>query len=48
MGPLELGLIAGVVILLFGASKIPQLARALGRAPKETQAGYEAATQDDK
>lgn len=39
LGPLELGLIAGVLILLFGASKLPELARSMGSATGEFKKG---------
>lgn len=35
----ELLLILAVVLLLFGSTKLPQLARSLGQAKKEFQAG---------
>ena len=34
-GPLEIALIVLVVVLLFGAKKIPELARSLGKGLKE-------------
>ena len=34
-GPGELLLVLGVVLLLFGGSRIPQLARSLGKAQRE-------------
>jgi len=34
-GPQELGLILFIILLLFGANKIPELARGLGRGMKE-------------
>lgn len=37
----EVGIIALVIVLLFGASKIPQLARSLGEAKAEFQKGLE-------
>lgn len=30
LGTMEIGIIAGIVILLFGAKKIPQLAKGVG------------------
>ena len=39
LGPMELGLIAGVMILLFGASKLPTLARSMGSATGEFKKG---------
>ena len=38
-GPLELGAIALVLILLFGASKLPDLARSMGSATGEFKKG---------
>lgn len=35
LGPLEIALIIVVLVLLFGAKKIPELARSLGRASLE-------------
>lgn len=42
----ELLLILAVVLLLFGGSKLPQLARSLGEAKKEFQSGSEEASAD--
>ena len=39
LGPPELLLIAGVLILLFGASKLPKLARSMGSATGEFKKG---------
>jgi len=41
LGPPELLLIAGVMILLFGASKLPKLARSMGTATGEFKKGRE-------
>lgn len=35
LGPLELTLIIAVILLLFGAKKLPELARGLGQGLKE-------------
>lgn len=35
MGPLEIGLVAGLFILFFGAKKLPELARGVGKSIKE-------------
>ena len=35
LGPMEIALIIIVLVLLFGAKKIPELARSLGRASQE-------------
>ncbi len=39
LGPLELGAIALVLILLFGASRLPKLARSMGSATGEFKKG---------
>lgn len=35
LGPLEIGLILLIVLIVFGPSKLPQLARAVGQSIKE-------------
>lgn len=35
LGPLEIGVILILLVLLFGADKIPQLAKSAGKAHKE-------------
>lgn len=37
LGPSELIIILGIVLLLFGAKKLPELARGLGRGVREFQ-----------
>ena len=37
IGPLEIGFVLGLVLLLFGPDKLPQLARSFGKATKEYQ-----------
>jgi sec-independent protein translocase protein TatA len=46
LGPGELIIVAIVLLLLFGGSKIPQLARSLGRAQAEFKKGL-AEPEDD-
>ncbi|MGH2703726.1 MAG: twin-arginine translocase TatA/TatE family subunit [Actinomycetota bacterium] len=41
VGPGELLLVLAVVALLFGAKKLPELARSLGRAKAEFRKGIE-------
>lgn len=41
IGPPELLLIAGVLILLFGAKKLPEMARSLGKAKGEFKKGLD-------
>ncbi len=48
IGPPEIIIVLLVVLLLFGASRIPKLARSLGQASKEFKAGQaEGAKHDD-
>jgi sec-independent protein translocase protein TatA len=39
IGQTEILIISGVIILLFGATALPKLARSLGKAKKEFQKG---------
>ena len=41
IGSTEVMVIGGVVVLLFGASAIPKLARSLGQAKKEFKEGMD-------
>lgn len=45
-GPLELGVVLLIFILLFGASKLPELARSSGKAIGEFQKGREEGEQE--
>lgn len=40
-GPMEAAVIAGVAMLLFGADKLPKLARSAGQAKKEFLRGQD-------
>lgn len=39
IGPMEIGLVVVIIIVLFGAAKIPELARSLGKATGEFKKG---------
>lgn len=39
LGPMEIGVIVFVVVLLFGGKKIPQLARGITNSVKELRRG---------
>lgn len=47
MGPPELLIILALIVLLFGASKLPDLAHGLGRSTKEFERGREQTNSDD-
>lgn len=48
LGTTELLIIVGVIVLLFGASKLPDLARGSGQALRIFKAETRALTDDDK
>jgi sec-independent protein translocase protein TatA len=39
LGPTELLIILGIILLLFGASRLPALARSLGKSTREFKKG---------
>jgi len=48
-GPLELAIIGGIILLLFGGSKLPSLMRNLGRSTNEFKRGMsETVEEEDK
>ena len=40
LGPRELIILAAILVLLFGAKKIPELARSIGEAVKYIRGGF--------
>ncbi len=46
LGPTEIAIIAGVVVLLFGAKKLPELSRSFGQSIKEFKKGVKEAKED--
>ncbi len=48
LGPTELLIIVGVIVLLFGAKKLPELARGSGQALRIFKAETKALSEDDK
>ena len=44
LGVTELLIVAAIVLLIFGASRVPSLARSLGRAKSEFKAGVDEST----
>ena len=46
-GPWELAIIVVVIVALFGAKKIPELARSIGKAKGEFQKGLKEGAQDE-
>ena len=47
LGPTELILVLLVVLVLFGGSKLPKLARSMGQAQKEFRSGLRQGVTDD-
>jgi sec-independent protein translocase protein TatA len=47
LGPTELIIILVIVMLLFGASRLPKLARSLGQASKEFKDGVRDGANDE-
>lgn len=47
-GPLELAIIAGIILLLFGSSKLPTLMRNLGRSTNEFKRGMSDSVDDEE
>ena len=45
LGTKELVILVGILVLLFGAKKIPELARGIGEAGKQLRKGF---SDDDK
>jgi len=48
LGPLEITLILGVILLLFGGKKLPELAKGLGQGLKEFKAATKEPAVDEK
>ncbi len=46
IGPTELLIVLAIVLLVFGSTKIPQLARSMGEARKEFTKGHEESVSD--
>jgi sec-independent protein translocase protein TatA len=47
LGPTELLIILAIVMLLFGAARLPRLARSLGQSSKEFKKGMAEGARDD-
>ena len=48
LGPMELIIIFLIILLLFGAKKLPELARTIGTSAKELKKGLADEKKDDK
>lgn len=46
LGPLELGIILVVVLLLFGANRLPQLGASIGKTVREFRKGMHEVTEE--
>jgi sec-independent protein translocase protein TatA len=48
VGPTELLIVLGIVLLLFGSTQLPKLARSVGQAQKEFKSGLKEGAADDE
>ena len=48
VGPTELLIVLGIVMLLFGSSQLPKLARSMGAASKEFKKGINEGAAEDE
>jgi len=48
LGPREIIILAAILVLLFGAKKIPELARSIGEAGKALRKGFSDEDEEDK
>jgi sec-independent protein translocase protein TatA len=48
LGPTELIILLGIVVLLFGATRLPKLARSMGEASREFKKGINEGGKDDE
>ena len=48
LGPPELLILLVIILLLFGATKLPKLARSMGEAQREFKKGLDEGTKEDE
>ena len=48
VGPIQILIVAGLIVLLFGAGKIPEIARSLGKAKGEFKKGLAEGEKEEK
>jgi sec-independent protein translocase protein TatA len=48
LGPTELIILLVIVLLVFGSSRLPKLARSIGQAQKEFKEGVKEGAKDDE
>jgi sec-independent protein translocase protein TatA len=48
VGPLEIGVILGLLLLFFGAKRLPELAKGIGESFKELRKGAKELENDDE
>jgi len=46
--PVQIALVVGVIVLIFGAGKLPQLAKSLGQSRKAFKEGMREAEEDER
>ena len=47
IGPTEILIILGIILLIFGSTQLPKLARSMGQAQREFKQGLKEGAQDD-
>ena len=48
IGPTEILIILGIILLIFGSTQLPKLARSMGQAQREFKQGLKEGGQDDE
>jgi sec-independent protein translocase protein TatA len=48
IGPTEILIILGIILLIFGSTQLPKLARSMGQAQKEFKQGLKEGAEEDE